>query len=1124
MDKPKYKCKHCDKEYAEARLRNRHEESHLKPYTCIVCGKSFGRPETLRRHLKTQHTATYPYPSSPMQDGSVQDEHYIGKPGDNVHYPIADPTPSTSTDSTGSASGGQAGEKRKANETPYQKKKKKKVAVQYDCTICGATYNNMVQLYDHFKIHVDEFIINDRQPTMEQALNQSLKVVTFFSHGAFKGDLWIFFGQKKYDILRYLMDTDGMGTAGVRWFMCVGIKYKQVDQKDKNVIINNSVGFHNSKAAVKMRGEHEDSVLHKINEAFKHMSNSSSNYQKQESSWIFQAVEFLKLCMGKYRPLKGSSYIPLPKEIRFSRAILNIQNKDEKCFLWSILASLHPVPKNQHGYRVTKYLQFQHELSMKDISYPVPVVDIPKFEKQNNMSVNVIGYDEAYYPLYISKQQKQHHANLLLFEKEGNTHYCLIKDFDKMLYSQTNHHNRKNYCTYCLHGFTTPELLLKHQPNCARHGLQRTVLPTQKNKYMKFKNIAKMLKVPYVIYADFESLLIPTDEPGRKHEHQPCGYSYLIVSTLPNQHFQPVCYRGPNVLEHFFENILNDGDILADVLKDKKEINMTDEDETHYRQTATCHICKCPTPPDDKVQDHCHLTGKYRGPAHNLCNLAYQKATFIPVFFHNLEGYDSHLLMQHLGTYKNRKLSCISKNMEKYISFSLGPLRFLDSLSFMSESLASLVTNLGATGDSHFHHIKRHFPDPTQRQLLLRKGVYPYEWMDDESKFAHTSLPDRKAFYSSLALQDISEEDYQHAQNVWRSFDMKTMGDYHDLYLKSDVLLLADCFENFRNQCLQYYGLDPAHYYTAPGLSWDAALKMTGVELELLTDIDMHLMIEKGVRGGVSTISTRYAKANNSYMADYDKDKPPVYLLDLDANNLYGWAMSQPLPTHGFKWSSEEKIEELSTTIMDVAENDPTGYILEVDLEIPEDKHDYFNHYVPAPEHITVTEDMLSPYNKLCLEKLGMKHAPSSKLIPNLHNKEKYVVHYRTLQTYLQLGLKLTKIHRVVEFQQSAWLKEYIDFNTDKRANAKNAFEKNFFKLMNNSVFGKVSENFLSTFIRVGIKFNLSILSKFCRYLHTSPRPLWVDACMRVCVLSCRHFLFRVDISLNLSPLSPNFF
>ena len=188
---------------------------------------------------------------------------------------------------------------------------------------------------------------------------------------------------------------------------------------------------------------------------------------------------------------------------------------------------------------------------------------------------------------------------------------------------------------------------------------------------------------------------------------------------------------------------------------------------------------------------------------------------------------------------------------------------------------------------------------------MLRKGVYPYEYMDSWERFNETSLPDKKAFYSELYLEDITDKDYTHAKKVFEEFNLKSLGYYHDLYVQSDTLLLADVFENFRNKCIEIYELDPAHFLSAPGLAWQACLKKTGVRLELLTDIDMLLMVEKGIRGGISHWIHRYAKANNKYMKDYDINIESSYLMYLDANNLYGWAMSQRLPIHGFGWMEQ---------------------------------------------------------------------------------------------------------------------------------------------------------------------------------------------------------------------------
>ena len=211
------------------------------------------------------------------------------------------------------------------------------------------------------------------------------------------------------------------------------------------------------------------------------------------------------------------------------------------------------------------------------------------------------------------------------------------------------------------------------------------------------------------------------------------------------------------------------------------------------------------------------------------------------------------------------------------------------------------------------------------------------------------------------------------------------------------------------------------------------------------------------MRGGISYIANRYGKANNKYMKDYNEKAPSKYIMYLDANNLYGWAMSQYLPTGGFKWMKQKHIDKIN--LAQYKEDNNKGFIAEVDLEYPEELHDLHNDYPLGPEKVKVTENMLSDYCKKIAEKYNISVGLVQKLIPTLSNKNKYVLHYRNLQLYIDLGLKVTKVHRVFKFNQSPWLKQYIDFNTEKRKNAQNAFEKDFFKLKNNSVFGKTMEN-----------------------------------------------------------------
>ena len=352
----------------------------------------------------------------------------------------------------------------------------------------------------------------------------------------------------------------------------------------------------------------------------------------------------------------------------------------------------------------------------------------------------------------------------------------------------------------------------------------------------------------------------------------------------------------------------------------------------------------------------------------------------------------------------------------------------------MSSSLDSLSGNL-ARGGHEFWGFERYTEQ--QRELLIKKGIYPYECMDSWDKFSENKLPDKDKFYNKLNMDGVKDKDYEHACKVWKEFGMKNMGEYHDLYLFTDTILLANVFESFRNVCMENYELDPANYYTSPGLAWEACLKTTGIRLELLQDVDMLLMFERGIRGGITQAVHRYAAANNLYMGDeYDKNKETNYLQYLDANNLYGWAMSQSLPTGEFKWIKCHKWDPTKLVKMLSAEKN-YGYLLEVDVRYPKELHDLHVSFMCSKMEINGVE----------------------KLVPNLYDKKKHVIHIIALKQAIDHGLVLEKIHKCIRFRQSPWMKDYIDFNTRLRTASKNDFEKDFYKLMNNSEFGKTMEN-----------------------------------------------------------------
>ena len=799
------------------------------------------------------------------------------------------------------------------------------------------------------------------------------------------------------------------------------------------------------------------------------------------SGYTFVKVVSLALHVTKWQPLYGSSYMPLDPYLANKKAIINMKNEDDKCFMWCVLRALYPKDKNAE--RIDKDLKSKQDIiNMKGICYPVSLNGIKRFEELNpNISISVLGYNKeegGVLPLQISKHTGCEYDIVLLLLKEAvtgengeikeKTHYTLVKNKSALITSQKNNHKGKRHvCLNCFNSFNILESLNKHKEYCYKNKCVKTNMPPQ-NTYLRFNKFLHSEKAPFAVYADFESLIKPLDncnpDPNKSYtkkyqKHEPISFSYYILCSIDGV-YKPVLRKytqtkpeDANAMDIFIKWLGEDVKDIANI--EPKEMIFTEEDIKHFNKASDCWICGEKLE-NDRVRDHCHFTGRYRGPAHNKCNLKYRKPKNISVFFHNLSGYDSHLFIKKIGCSinKNENIKCIATNEEKYISFTKtivtgqytnkkGKVKdktfdivFKDSLKFMSSSLEALVNNLPKDA---FKNLLNYFT-PKQTELLKQKGFYPYEYMDSEEKFNDTKLPPREAFYSKLSGKGITEKDYEHAGNVWISFKMKTFKEYHELYNITDVLLLADVFENFRDLCLKIYGLDPVYYFTAPQLAWDACLKMTSVKLELLSDEDMLLMFEEGIRGGISIISNRYGEANNKYMRKgFNENKPSKYLMYLDANNLYGCAMSEKLPTHGFKWLLDREIGKLfNNQVLQVWEKIPC--ILEVDLEYPENLHDLHNDYPFCPERVEC--------------KNGVK-----KLIPNLRDKTKYVIHYKNLIQCLRAGMKLKKIHRGIKFVESEWMKSYIDKNTNLRAMAKNNFEKDFFKLMNNSVFGKTMEN-----------------------------------------------------------------
>lgn len=776
------------------------------------------------------------------------------------------------------------------------------------------------------------------------------------------------------------------------------------------------------------------------------------------------------MALNKNSPLCGgcSSYVELPPKLKRSKHILNVRNdRDNRCFLWCLVAAFY-APSSDPTSTASYPAFLMEDFNLKGITFPLALKSIKVFERNNkDISINVFGASkkgEISGPLYYSNNADSNprHANLLLITKgHGKTqtsHYCLITDLSELCRKTFFSRVKTFICERCLNHFHAEEKFTDHKERCRNYRACKTKVPEpgSPESVVKFKNFSALLKCPYVIYIDFECLTTEVSDPDihlatrnyQKHVPYSCGYHLVCSFNSSLSHSN--MYRGKNPEIWLINQLRRESLDIKSALESNRNTNMTPLSfcqRLNHKIACECFVCGDLFTTDNyKTAHHDHLTGKYQGAACDSCNLKIKIINFVPCILHNLSRYDAHIIIQAL-TFDNSPIDIIPNTTENYISFikDLGDgikFRFIDSYRFMSCSLDQLAKNLAA---DKFIHVRNYFKNSEQCLLACKKGVFPYDYVNEWGRLDETRLPEKEKFYNQINARHISDADYAHAQNVWKNFEIKTLGQYSDLYLMTDVLLLADVFENFRVLCMENYGLEAACFFTAPGLSFAAALKITKIKLELLTDIDMVLFFEAGIHGGITQASLRHVRANNKFLQNFNVNEEVSYLCYVDANNLYGHASSESLPTSGFKWMEhgKEQLENLlkSCHYPDNLYGADAGesLVLEVDLEYPRHLHDKHSDLAFLPHH--------------------QKRTYTKKLMCTLEPRQKYVLHYRNLVQALSNGLILSKIYRVIRFNQSRWLREFIMFNTKLRQRAVNDFEKNFFKLINNANFGKCMEN-----------------------------------------------------------------
>ena len=792
------------------------------------------------------------------------------------------------------------------------------------------------------------------------------------------------------------------------------------------------------------------------------------------SGWVMKRVLKFCLSVNRFKIFQGGcSKSTMPGSLRKRRCCLSIKRVDESdgtCFRDCMVAGIAGVRRNPSRW-CALYNEIEALLLKcwpKGCDFPISSRHWPRIDKHSPVSVSVYGYDKGHvFPLFLTTRRecKPFHVDLLLCRG----HYYLIRNLSALIAPQMKLNRRKSFiCPSCLSSHVSPEKLRAHISLC-RNDCVMYRFPDAANSSLQFNSFNNMVTAPFVIYCDMETyiqkeVVVQKAKTLTKRRHVPISVAaFTVCRDRLDLGSKPFIYTGVNCLDVFMHYLDEEVYRLKDVYERLYlPCRWTGNEKEMHDRAETCAMCGRNFEESQlmKVRDHCHISGRYRFPLCSLCNLTRAKRRFeVLVIFHGLRNYDSHFLIRKLSTCPLRNINVIPKNSEQYLSFSYGCLHFKDSYAFLASSLSTLVDNLKTKGMKQFRHLRRFITNPKERDLLTGKGVFPYSYVHDPGVLLETQLPGIDKFYNDLDCSDLTPERYEFAQRVWKTFKCQNLKDYLHVYLLADCLLLADVFEHYRGCCLADYRLDPIHYFSSSHYTFDAFLLHTQSRLELLTDLDHYLFLSKAMRGGLSIVSKRYSRANHPSLGEkYDSSKPLKFLHFVDANNLYGKVMMEYLPVGGFRWMKREELTE--EFVCALSADGDYGCFVQCTMLYPPALHDLHDDYPLAPVKRKIRYEDLSPVAREMCDRHKLKGTLNrEKLIGTFEVRREYVLHYRNLQFYLKLGMRVVEFQAGLIFRQAPVMKSYIEFNSQRRCCAENKFDIDYYKFMMNSLFGKTIEN-----------------------------------------------------------------
>ena len=602
-------------------------------------------------------------------------------------------------------------------------------------------------------------------------------------------------------------------------------------------------------------------------------------------------------------------------------------------------------------------------------------------------------------------------------------------------------------------------------------------LPDGTPGYKEFKNFYKTFKLPYILIADLETLLEPlSDEEatvlkglgkGTCYRKKIETMAYGVVLLGPDDYYEYHDYTGPNAMEYFLRKCLQLAQFALGQLKyDQGFPELTPEQREQHEQATHCPLCKKRFGEDGviKVIHHLHhlKTDSYAGTICSVCNLQLTNRPYIPCLLHSGSSLDFKEICKGLGNKFITHIDIVPKTAEKFTAITINKIcRFIDSYSFLSSSLASLIDITKKGGLQNFKYLCKEFESfPGPIDLIVEKQINCYDYYTDLHCLTRTSLPPIEAFYNSLREQNITHEEYDHAQRMWDLLGCRTMDDWLRFYLKVDVFALLDVVSTFRERSYTKYGLDFMHYYTGSSFYFDNLLYQTKARFQNIDNIDLLRNLMKANLGGICHVNQRYIKANLPTYDDFDPTKPASQILYLDFTALYSKTMMEPLYAEGFVKLTQEEIERLSANKFETLRNfrvEGESMLLVFDAFVPKKFHDSLRYLPPAPQKMKVSKSLLSQHQIKFIddnasESIGSMN--SERLILTLLPKKDYACMLPLLQYWISIGLRITRLKEGYKFKTSPQIAPFVNQCCNERKDALDPVTKNLLKLILNSCFG----------------------------------------------------------------------